>query len=122
VLIVEDDHVSRILAGKLVSLLGFTVEFAEDGLQGVEAFVPGKYSAVLMDMQMPVMDGIEATRRIRQIERDAGASPVALIALTANVMHGDRDRCIAAGMTDFLSKPVNRADLAAKLRAATARS
>jgi len=67
-----------------------------------------------MDMQMPVMNGLDATRKIREIEKGSGRH-VPIIALTANVMPGDRDRCLAAGMDDFLSKPFNKAGLAAKL-------
>lgn len=114
VLIVDDEPDNSSLAGKMIEALGHRAEFAANGLQAVEAFVPGKYSAVLMDMRMPVLDGLEATRRIRDIERVAGGH-VPIIALTANVMPGDRDRCIAAGMDDFLSKPFSKAGLAGKL-------
>jgi len=114
VLIVDDEPDNSSLAGKMIEALGHRAEFAANGLQAVEAFVPGKYSAVLMDMRMPVLDGLEATRRIRDIERASGGH-VPIIALTANVMPGDRDRCIAAGMDDFLSKPFSKAGLAGKL-------
>ena len=80
----------------------------------VAAFAPGKFSAILMDMAMPVMDGLEATRKIREAEAAAGGR-VPVIALTANVMPGDRENCLAAGMDDFLTKPFKRESLAAKL-------
>lgn len=119
VLVVEDDRVSRYLAGKVLSTLGQRVEGVENGLEAVNAFVPGKFSAILMDMQMPVMDGIEATKKIREMEEGSGER-VPIIALTANVMPGDRDRCLAAGMDDFLSKPFKKAELSEKLGLVTA--
>ena len=114
VLVVEDDRGSRMLAGKMLEAIGLRAEFAVDGEKAVLAFVPGKYFAILMDMSMPVMDGLEATKKIREIEAAAGGH-VQIIALTANVMHGDRERCLAAGMDDFLSKPFKRDEFAAKL-------
>ena len=112
VLVVEDDRTSSLLAGKILEALGHQVEFAVNGHQAVEAFVPGKFVAILMDMQMPVMDGIEATKRIRALE---SGTHVPIIALTANVMPGDLERCLSVGMDEFLSKPIKKSDLAAKL-------
>jgi len=114
VLVVEDDQASGVLAGKMLQSLGYRAEFATDGTEAVKAFVPGKYSAVLMDVSMPAMGGLEATAKIREAEVNAGCH-VQIIALTANVMHGDRDRCLAAGMDDFLAKPFKKEELAAKL-------
>jgi PAS domain S-box-containing protein len=115
VLVVEDDRVSSILAGKMTSLLGYNVEIVRDGRQALETFQPGKYCAILMDLQMPGLDGIETTLRIRATEAATNAAPVPIIALTANVMPGNRERCLAAGMNDFLSKPLAKNDLAEKL-------
>jgi CheY-like chemotaxis protein len=112
VLVVEDDRDCSTLAGKMLQRLGYSAEFAADGAEAIEAFAPGKYFAIFMDVRMPVMDGLDATRKIR--ERESG-SRVPIIALTANVMPGDRDRCLAADMDDFISKPFKRDDLAAKL-------
>ena len=82
-------------------------ECVSDGQAAIDAYAPGKYSAILMDVQMPVVDGLDATKRIREIELTLG-SHVPIIALTANVMPGDRDRCMQAGMDDFLTKPFNK--------------
>ncbi len=112
VLLVEDDHISSRLAAKMLANLGYETELAANGLDAVTACITGKHSVILMDMQMPVMDGIQATRRIREIEGNGGGH-VPIIALTANVMPGDRERCLAAGMDDFLSKPFRKDDLAA---------
>jgi len=118
VLVVEDDPANSTLTGKMLASLGFQVEFAFDGQQALAAFSPGKFAAILMDMQMPVMDGLDATRKIREIEAASAGGRVPIIALTANVMPGDSDRCFAAGMDDFLSKPFKKMNLAAKLTGA----
>jgi len=112
VLVVEDDRVNSKLIGKMLQSLGYRPEFAADGAEAVEVFAPGKFSAILMDMRMAVMDGLAATQKIRGMESQ---SRVPIIALTANVMPGDRERCLAAGMDDFLTKPFKRDQLAAKL-------
>jgi hypothetical protein len=119
VLVVEDDPDNSKLADKMLSAIGCRAEFAFNGREAVEAFRPGKFRAILMDMQMPVMNGLAATEQIREIEAQSG-SRVPIIALTANVMPGDRERCLAAGMDDFLTKPFNKTALAAKLARATA--
>lgn len=112
--IVKDDPVHNSLVGSILVSLGRRVEYAADGSEAVAAFIAGKFSAIIMDMQMPVMDGIEATQRIRALETE---THVPIIALTASVMPGDRDRCFAAGMDEVLSKPFKKSALAAKLAA-----
>jgi CheY-like chemotaxis protein len=112
--VVEDDLASSMIAGKMLERLGYCTETSADGAAAVEAFVPGKYFAILMDMEMPVMDGLAATRKIRELEAQSGAH-VPIIAVTANVMPGDRERCLAAGMDEFISKPIKWAELAAIL-------
>ncbi|MFZ4774390.1 MAG: PAS domain S-box protein [Terrimicrobiaceae bacterium] len=114
VLVVDDDRINTILARKFLENIGLRAEVAVNGQAALDAFAPGKYCAILMDMQMPVMNGLEATVKIREIEA-ATESHVPIIALTANVMPGDRERCMASGMDDFLTKPFSRDDLAAKL-------
>jgi CheY-like chemotaxis protein len=114
VLVVDDDHYSSVLAGKMLERLGYQADFAADGAEALDAFVPGMYSAILMDVTMPLMDGLDATKRIRNIEAVAGGH-VPIIAMTANVMPGDRERCQASGMDEFLSKPFHKADLAERV-------
>jgi PAS domain S-box-containing protein len=116
VLVVDDLEESRTLVGKVLQQLGYTAEFAKNGNEAVKAFTPGKYSAILMDLAMPGMDGPDATRRIREIETATG-SHVPIIALTANVLAGACEQCLAAGMDDFLGKPFTKSGLAAKLQA-----
>ena len=114
VLVVDDDDCSCVLAGKMLQMLGYQPDFASDGVEAVESFLPGKYSAILMDVTMPVMDGLDATKAILEIEATAGGH-VPIIAMTANVMPGDREKCLAAGMDDFLAKPFRKDELAEKL-------
>ena len=110
-LLVEDNKVNQKVALALLGRLGYQVDLAENGLQGVEAAARQRYALILMDMQMPVMDGLTATRRIREL---GGANrDVPIVALTANAMQSDQDACHAAGMNDFLAKPFDRAGLMA---------
>lgn len=102
VLVVEDNPVNQRVAVSLLEKLGIRADLAEDGKDGVERVRTGHYDVVLMDMQMPVLDGLEATAAIRQM--DLPVQPW-VIALTANAFETDRERCLRAGMNDFLSKP-----------------
>ncbi|WP_291984963.1 response regulator [Candidatus Accumulibacter sp. ACC007] len=115
VLLVEDNEVNREIAGAILATLGCQVDRAHDGAQAVLAAHAGSYDLILMDCQMPVMDGFQATRQIRADERQAGRVPCPIVALTANALAGDREQCLAAGMNDYLAKPINRAQLAAAL-------
>lgn len=108
VLVAEDDPDNRALVGRMLNSLGYRAEFAIHGKEAIEAFTPGKYFAILMDMVMPVMSGLEATENIRRLD---SSHRVPIIALTANVMPGDFQRCRDAGMDDFLAKPFKRNDL-----------
>ncbi len=103
VLLVEDNRVNQIVATRVLNQFGCTVSTADNGKQGVEMIQTGSYDIVFMDVQMPEMDGFEATRTIRRIGR---WNDLPIIALTAHAMRGDRERCIAAGMNDYLSKPL----------------
>jgi PAS domain S-box-containing protein len=104
-LMAEDSPLIRRVARLQLEELHFPVEMVENGLQAVAAAATGNYDLVLMDMRMPEMDGLAATRAIRQAER-AGGGRIVVVALTANVLEGDREACIAAGMDDFLAKPL----------------
>jgi len=109
VLLVEDNPVNQKVALKLLERRGYRAQLAENGQVAVEVMRDGRFSAVLMDMQMPVMDGIEATREIRSMEAERKLERTPIIAMTANAMEGDRERCLEAGMDDYISKPI-RAD------------
>jgi PAS domain S-box-containing protein len=105
-LLVEDNEINREIALELLTLLGFSVDTAENGAEAVEVVRAGHYDLVLMDLQMPVMDGFEAARRIRA-EGTPETDRLPIIAMTANAMAEDRNRCLAAGMNDHISKPID---------------
>jgi len=109
VLLVEDNEVNQKVAQKYLERLGCHVRSAYDGAAGVKAFTEERFDLVLMDMQMPVMDGLTATREIRKLERGTRHTPI--VALTANVLAGQLERCLEAGMDDFLTKPLDVARL-----------
>ncbi|MBI4905408.1 MAG: response regulator [Acidobacteria bacterium] len=117
VLIVEDNRVNQKVTMALVRSLGLSADLAGDGEEGVKKCVQQKYSAVLMDIQMPGIDGFEATRRIRR----SGCEDLPIIALTAGVLASDRERAIVAGMDAFLCKPIDRQKLAEQLAICLAR-
>ena len=114
-LLVEDNPVNLLVAQRLISLIGPQVDTAENGEQAIEKMMRGKYDIVLMDCQMPVMDGYTATRTWRVHEAENQLRPLPIIAMTANAMAGDRQKCLDAGMDDYLSKPVARDQLEATL-------
>lgn len=117
ILVVEDNFVNQQLMTRVLSKDGFDVTIAGDGSEAVRLLASQSFDAVLMDCQMPTMDGYEATRLIRQAGRTARSGQrLPVLALTANAMSGDRERCLAAGMDDFVTKPIAFADLYAKLK------
>ena len=120
VLLAEDVKINQTVAGHLLRKLGCTVDITNNGIEAVEAWRKTSYSAILMDFQMPEMDGSQATRMIRTLESTENRSPTPIIALTANSMEGDRERCIAAGMNDYISKPIKKEALETALRNAIA--
>lgn len=108
VLLVEDNPVNRTVVEAMLRSLGLEVSVAGDGAEAVSMASKEKYALILMDCRLPVMDGYEATRRIRELP---GLDTLPIIALTANARHGDRDICLQSGMNDYLAKPFKRADL-----------
>ena len=116
VLLVEDNPVNRQVAQRILSLLGLSLELAENGKEALEKLDSGTFDLVLMDCQMPVMDGYTATRIRRTREAEGRVSRIPIIAMTANAMAGDREKCLGAGMDEYLSKPMNRGLLEATLR------
>ena len=121
VLVAEDNPVNREVARELLLAMGYACECVENGADAVERVQTGRFDLVLMDCQMPVMDGYEATRAIREWEQSRDgrepALPVPIIALTAHALAGDRERCTAAGMSDYMPKPVQPERLDFVLRA-----
>ena len=113
ILVVEDNFVNQVLTEALLKKLGYTSKVVNDGQEAVNAFEEGKFCLILMDCQMPVMDGFEATRQIRKKESDGARIPI--IALTANTENDNRQICLDAGMDDMLSKPVKVAIFKEKL-------
>ena len=104
VLLVEDEPVNREIALEMIADTGQSADFAEDGAQAVAMVSARDYDLVLMDMQMPRLDGLEATRRIRRLP---GREKLPIVAMTANAFAEDRANCFAAGMNDFASKPID---------------
>ena len=113
ILLAEDNVVNQRVASRLLEKLGAQVDIAQNGVEALDMALEADYDLVLMDCQMPEMDGFEATRRIRASRGGRSAVPIA--ALTANAMAGDRERCLEAGMDDFLAKPINADKLASLL-------
>lgn len=112
VLLVEDNPVNLMVGQRLLGVLGTDCDAAGNGEEALLRMSASRYDLVLMDCQMPVMDGYTATRRWRELERDAGdGRHLPIIAMTANAMAGDRQKCLDAGMDDYLAKPVTRAEL-----------
>ena len=115
-LIAEDNPINQKLAIMQVRKLGYQAEAVADGHEALTAMETGRYALVLMDWQMPGMDGLRATAAIREMEaQTVGRARTPIIAMTANAMEGDRERCLAAGMDDYLAKPVRLAELSAVL-------
>jgi PAS domain S-box-containing protein len=113
-LLVEDNEVNQMVARAMLESLGVALDLAGNGLEALQMLEAGHYDLVLMDCQMPEMDGFTATARVRERE-DGKNARIPIIAMTAHALEGDRDRCLAAGMDDYLTKPLNRNELHATL-------
>ena len=124
VLLVEDNAVNQVVAQTLIEADGFEVEIANDGQEALDKLNahPGEFVAVFMDCQMPIMDGYSATKAIRSGEGGHCYEAVPVIAMTANAMQGDREKCLEAGMNDYISKPVDAEVLSGKLLEWTSRN
>jgi signal transduction histidine kinase/DNA-binding response OmpR family regulator/HPt (histidine-containing phosphotransfer) domain-containing protein len=114
ILVAEDNQINLRLLLAILEREGFTVDSVENGVEAVAAVRLKRYDAVLMDVQMPAMNGVEATARIRALGGERGSVPI--IALTANAMQGAREHYLSVGMNEYVSKPINRAELVAALR------
>ncbi len=109
-LVVEDNQVNQLVATGLLESLGCSVDLADDGVEAVERLTRTHgYDVVLMDCRMPSLDGFDATREIRAHEPDGRRVPI--IAMTASALEGERERCLAAGMDDYLTKPIDAGEL-----------
>jgi CheY-like chemotaxis protein len=109
VLVAEDNRVNQLVISKSLQNLGYAVDIAENGEIAVERCRTTTYAAILMDCQMPIMDGYEATAAIRKSGLSNWSIPI--IAVTAHAMLGDEERCLAAGMTDYITKPISKGEL-----------
>jgi PAS domain S-box-containing protein len=117
ILVAEDNPVNRAVATGILERQGHLLVHAANGREAVDAFSDGAFDLILMDVQMPEMDGFEATRRIRELE-EGTESHIRIAAMTAHAMAGDRERCLAAGMDDYVSKPLRKEDLLRALNGA----
>jgi signal transduction histidine kinase/CheY-like chemotaxis protein len=120
VLVAEDNPVNQMLAVRQLDKCGYRTEVVANGHEALEATAQTSYAAVLMDCQMPEMDGYDASRLIRQRERENGHEHVPIVATTAHSMSGDREKCLAAGMDDYISKPIRTIELSGTLARAIA--
>jgi signal transduction histidine kinase/CheY-like chemotaxis protein len=116
ILLVEDNAINQLVAKTILNKFGYEVQIANDGQEAVDILETQEFAAVLMDYQMPVMDGLEATRTIRSREKESLRKKAVIIAMTANAMKGDKEDCLDAGMDDYIAKPIDSAMLDATLK------
>ena len=119
ILLAEDNVVNQKLALRLLQQMGYRADVASNGIEAIECIERQRYDVVLMDVQMPEMDGLEASRRI--VERWPDGDRPRIVAMTANAMQGDREECLAAGMDDYVTKPIRVDALVQALTATPAR-
>lgn len=111
VLIAEDNEVNQKVISNILIKKGIEFKVVCNGEEALKVYQDEKFDLILMDCQMPIMDGFEATEKIRELEKNTNSKRVPIIALTANAMKGDREKCIGKGMDDFLSKPFRMNEL-----------
>ncbi len=116
ILVVEDDPTNRLLATNILIKNGYAIAIAKDGAEAVAMCLEETFALILMDVQMPNLNGLEATAAIRKQEQGSGRH-TPILAVTAHAMEGDRERCIEAGMDDYMSKPIHSKDLLVKIEA-----
>jgi len=119
ILLAEDNAINQLLATRMLEKQGFSVTLANNGREALAAMEHGNFDVVLMDIQMPEMDGFEATAAIRQREKGTPGPHQIVIAMTAHAIAGDRERCLRAGMDGYVSKPFRLAELLREIEALT---
>ncbi|MFN8693177.1 MAG: ATP-binding protein [Holosporales bacterium] len=115
ILLVEDYEPNILVATIMFDNFGYHYTVARNGVEALERFRTGEYSIILMDVEMPLMDGFETILQMRLMEKQSGRTPISIIAITAHALQGDREKCLAAGMDDYISKPFNPHQLQAML-------
>ncbi len=111
ILVAEDNEMNQKVIKIILEKTGLAYAIANDGIEAITQFKSQKFNLILMDCQMPNLDGLSATRKIREVEKETSLQRIPIIALTANSMKGDRENCLEAGMDDFLSKPFRMNEL-----------
>ena len=110
-LVADDYIINQELTKEMMEIMGCVVDVAENGFETLDKYQKNNYDIIMMDVQMPEMDGYEVTRKIRELEKSTGKSRITIIAITANAMPGDQEKCLDAGMDDYISKPIRGENL-----------
>jgi CheY-like chemotaxis protein len=116
ILVVEDNAVNQLLSVTLLKKLGYVTQAVANGFEAIDAVAQSSFDLILMDCQMPELDGFQATERIRSWEKESGRDPIVIVALTANAMKEDREKCLECGMNDYLAKPIKKDELSKILK------
>lgn len=116
VLVAEDNLINQKVAMINLKKLGHEVEIAVNGQMAIDMFKVGTYDVILMDIQMPILDGLEATIAIRKYEEEKGLDKIKIIAITANTLNEDKDKCFEVGMNEYITKPIQTEELKNVLR------
>lgn len=111
VLVAEDNLINQKVAMINLKKLGHEVEIAVNGQMAVDMYKSGSYDVILMDIQMPILDGLEATLQIRKIEENEGLDRIRIVAITANALNEDKEKCFEAGMDEYITKPIKSDEL-----------